>query len=57
MVRNSKKEIMYFLKATPHLNNLSDTLILSLSKRFKLKPQHFVLLVKINALNGGFYEN
>jgi len=53
----TNKELDSFLRAMPYLNKLSDTLILSLSKRFSLNKQHFAQLIEINALNRGLNGN
>lgn len=56
-VNNPKNRVYYFLKATPYMENISENLILKLSKRFSIKQNHLALLIKYTAQNGAIHEN
>jgi hypothetical protein len=52
-----KTNITAFLKAVPHIQQISDKAIISLSQRFSISPDTLALLIKIATDGGGICEN
>lgn len=50
-------QIFFFLKTIPHVNPFGSTLSILLANKFNLKLETFLLLLKIAATEGGYYEN